>query len=309
MKWRTEVKIEEKKGFVKYDHKILSLGSCFADEIGERMKNAGFDIIVNPFGVIFNPVSILQLVQNSLDDNSREDFIVERNELWYHYGYHSKIYGESTKNLLNKVESLNERTRKRLMSADHLFLTLGTAWVWRLVEDDRVVANCHKMPAATFSKDRIGLKRLDEFSAPLFEKLFQLNPKLNITLTVSPVRHVKDGIHENNLSKSVLHLYCDYLMNKFENISYFPAFELVVDELRDYRFYKGDLIHPSEQAIDFVMDKFKSAYFDNNTLARYGLAEQLKKAEAHKPMNPSKEDAAKHNEHINSLKSKLDKIT
>ena len=305
MKWRTEVNIEPNYGFLTYDHSILSIGSCFADEIGHKLKRSGFDIDVNPFGVIFNPVSLLQLIQDALDENPREQFIVERAGKWYHYGYHSEVFGESSQDLLEKVQKINHSTKLRIASADHLFLTFGTTWVYRLLQNELIVANCHKMPAELFHKERIGLKRLDEFSMGLFTRLFELNPKLKVTLTVSPVRHSKDGLHENNLSKSVLHLYCDFLQRNFENINYFPAYELVVDELRDYRFYKEDLVHPNEQALEYVFNKFGEAYFDPRTSKKYELYEKLRKAESHEHMNASKEEKEKHEEFINDLKAKL----
>jgi hypothetical protein len=309
MKWRTEVKLDKNPGYLKYADKILSIGSCFSDEIGRKLSDAGFDITVNPFGVIFNPVSILQLVQNALDGNIREEMIFERDMKWFHFGYHSKINGANKDDLIQAINSSQFAAQKKLLEGQHLFITLGSAWVYRLNEYNAVVANCHKMPAALFTKELVNLQKLRVFSDELFKKLFEQNPNIKVTVTVSPVRHSKDGLHENNLSKSVLHLYAKHLTEQFDNINYFPAYELVVDELRDYRFFKEDLVHPNNQAVDFVFDKFKETSFDNSTLQRFELTEKLRKAQLHHFMNGTIEEVAKHEQHIKQLKEQLEKMT
>lgn len=305
MKWRTEVKVPDNKGFLRYEHVSLSIGSCFSEEIGKRLKESGFDISVNPFGVIFNPVSIMQLIQNALDGETRENLLLERDMKFFHYGYHSSLFGFTREEILDKIETTHFTVQKRLLEGDRLFLTFGSAWVYRLVEQGVVVANCHKMPSQLFTKELIDLNKLREFSERLFSKLFELNPKLEIVLTVSPVRHSRDGLHENNLSKSVLHLFCKQLTESFDQINYFPSYELVVDELRDYRFYKEDLVHPTQQAIEFVFENFRKSNFDEPTEQKFLLHEQLRKAENHLFLNATIEEVRKHEEYIAELKQKL----
>ena len=308
MKWRTEVDIKEDKGYLKYEHSLISMGSCFSDEIGVKLKNNGFDIKVNPAGILFNPVSIMQLIQNSLDEKIREDMILERDGIFYHYGLHSSVSGTSKTDLLKQIEFLQFKIKKRLSEADHLFLTFGTAFLWRLQNDNSAVANCHKMPANLFKKELVDHVRLEDFSVQLFQRLKELNPKLKILLTVSPVRHSREGLHENNLSKSTLLLFANKLANTFDNIQYFPAYELVMDELRDYRFFKEDLVHPNEQAVDYVFEKFRSAFFDQKTIEQFELHDKIRKAEAHDHMNASEESIQKHESYISDLKEKLQKL-
>ncbi|MCB9222863.1 MAG: GSCFA domain-containing protein [Crocinitomicaceae bacterium] len=308
MKWRTEVKVSENPGYISYKDSILSIGSCFSDEIGRKLSDGGFNISVNPFGVIFNPVSILQLVQNALEGNLREELIFERDMKWFHFGYHSKINGVSKEDLISNINSAQYAAQRKLLEGDHLFITLGSAWVYRLQQQNAVVANCHKMPSPLFVKELIELEKLKVFSDELFKKLFEQNPKIKVLVTVSPVRHSKDGLHENNLSKAVLHLYAKYLTDQFTNIHYFPAYELVVDELRDYRFFKEDLVHPSQQAVDFVFDKFKYSHFNEGTLKRFELMERLKRAQLHHFMNATIEEVTKHEQHIQQLKEQLEKM-
>ena len=304
MNWRTETKIEPNKGFLKYEHSSTAIGSCFADEIGERLKSGGFDISVNPFGVIFNPVSILQLIQNALDGNVREDLIFSRDMKFFHYGYHSSVFGSSEEDLTKNIEGIQYNVQRRLVQGNKLFLTFGSAWAYRLI-DNAIVANCHKMPANLFTKELIDLEKLERLSEQLFTRLFEENPNLEVMITVSPVRHVKDGLYENNLSKSVLHLFSQYLTNKFTQISYFPAYELVVDDLRDYRYYKEDLIHPNKQAIDYVFDRFRDSQFDQQTEEKFMLHEKIRKAEVHHFLNATLEEIKKHEDYIVGLKDQL----
>ncbi|UKN01820.1 GSCFA domain-containing protein [Paracrocinitomix mangrovi] len=308
MKWRTEVQVENNNGYIRYNHSMVAIGSCFADEIGGKLKDGGMDISVNPFGVIFNPVSIMQLIQNTLDGNLLDSLILERDMKFFHYGFHSKVYGTDKNDLTKNIESIQYNIQRRLLEGDRLFLTFGTAWVYRLIEQNTIVANCHKMPANLFNKELIDLDKLKERSVLLFERIFEENPKLKVMITVSPVRHVKDGLHENNISKGLLHLLCAHLVNHFKQVTYFPAFEMLVDDLRDYRFYKEDLIHPNNQAVNYVFDHFKQSQFDDETMAKFSLHEKLKKAKDHHFINASIEEVRKHEDYINNLEAKLTEL-
>src|SRR5690606_15008102 len=166
---------------------------------------------------------------------------------YFHYGYHSRVNGADRVELIKNIEAIQYTAQRRLLQGDHLFITFGTAWVYRLIEQSSVVANCHKMPAQLFSKELIDLGKLITLSTQLFSRLFDENPKLRVLVSVSPVRHSKDGLHENNISKGILHLLAKHLTDSFERVVYFPAYELVVDDLRDYRFFKEDLVHPNKQ--------------------------------------------------------------
>lgn len=265
MKFRTEVDIKPKPDSVSYKTEILSMGSCFADEIGQRLHDLGFSINVNPAGIIFNPVSIADFFKYTPGEKLNDELIVEREGMFYHHGFHSKVSAPTEARLKRQIEEILNLVNSKLLNGNLLLITYGTAWVYRHVKSNQLVANCHKVPQKEFSKELLSLEDLKEMYADLFEKLTKVNSSLKIMLTVSPVRHIKDGVHENNLSKSVLFLLTDFLVKKFDQVNYFPAYELIVDDLRDYRFYKEDLIHPTKQAVDYVFEKFGDTYFSEKT--------------------------------------------
>ncbi len=285
MKFRTEVSIKPENDSISYKTEIISLGSCFADEIGERLRDLGFLIDVNPAGIIFNPVSIADLFQNSLSMNLNEELILERDNLFYHYCFHSKICGSTKADLKKEIEEIQKRVKSKLLNANLLLITLGTAWAYRHVQTNKLVANCHKIPQKEFTKELLDLEDLKKLYGDLFKQLSDVNSSLKIMLTVSPVRHVKDGVHENNLSKSVLLLLTDYLVKTFDHVNYFPAYELIVDDLRDYRFYKEDLIHPSKQAVDYVFDKFSETHFSEKTKQGMTIQKAMLNLKAHRSLH------------------------
>ena len=264
---------------------------------------------MNPFGVIFNPSSIFQLLLDVEEFQLREEYILKRNAKYFHYNYHSVIFGHSQEELVDNIKRTQSLVRDKLLNSKHLFLTFGTAWVWKLLQSNSVVANCHKMPSDLFKKELSDLRELQVFGEKFVSKLLNLNSNLQILLTVSPVRHSREGLHGNNISKSVLHMLCHQLCGKFDSVVYFPSYELVVDELRDYRFYKEDLVHPNKQAIDFVFSKFRASFFDDNTSKMYALHEQLRKATTHRFMNATPEEIDKHQKHIQTLKTKLGNLS
>lgn len=285
MKFRTELVPEKSHDFISFQSRILSVGSCFADEIGNRLNQLKFDISVNPAGIIFNPVSIADLFQNSLLGHLDDELIVERDGLFYHYGFHSKVCGSTKAELEKRVGDIQNQVKLKLLDANLLLITFGTSWVYRHVKTDQLIANCHKIPQKEFTKELLNLDDLKKRYAGLLNQLTASNPSLKVMVTVSPVRHVKDGIHENNLSKSVLLLLADYLVRNFKQLTYFPAYELVVDDLRDYRFYKEDLIHPTEQAINYVFDKFSEAYFSEKTKQGVRLQKEMLNLKAHRSLH------------------------
>jgi hypothetical protein len=291
MKFRTEVNIKPQPDSISYKTEILSIGSCFADEIGLRLKDLNFPIDVNPAGIIFNPVSIADFFKNAIIENQNDELILERDSLFYHYGFHSKVYGTTKSELKNEIEAISRRVKSKLLNGNVLLITFGTAWVYRHIQSNQIVANCHKIPQKEFTKELLSLDDLKRLYSDVFKQLVDKNPSLKIMLTVSPVRHVKDGVHENNLSKSVLLLLTDYLVKEFEQVNYFPAYELIVDDLRDYRFYKEDLIHPTKQAVDYVFDKFSETHFSEKTKQGVTLQKAMLNLKAHRSLHFS-DDAA-----------------
>ncbi|MCC7454224.1 MAG: GSCFA domain-containing protein [Crocinitomix sp.] len=292
MKFRTEIEVHHQKGFFKHNDQILSIGSCFANNVAIELEKDGFIIDQNPMGILFNPISIMKNIRNSFLQNLNESLIVKRDDYFYHFDYPSQFYAESPELLCEKIKRIQENTTAQLKKSNRLILTLGTAWVYNWLKKDEIVANCHKIPAHEFKKELLDLNYLIKSYIQFFEELRAINPNLEIILTVSPVRHIKNGLHENNLSKSILLLLADHLVKQFDFVHYFPAYEIVLDDLRDYRFFGPDLIHPSPQAINYVYEKFAATYFDQTTQAIVYVQRKINSLQAHRPLgsNPKNEE-------------------
>ncbi|NOQ72065.1 MAG: GSCFA domain protein [Crocinitomix sp.] len=287
MKFRTAVKIDANKGFINHQHKMMSIGSCFASNIGAYLNVRQFNIEQVQFGIQFNPVSIERNIRDAISGTVDEKLVVARDEHFYHYNYSANHFAKTQAILTNLLRNVQIDFTQGLESCDRLFLTFGTAWVYRLVEQNEIVSNCHKIPQNQFKKELLDLEELKHLYVRLFEDLNSKKPELQIVLTVSPVRHVKNGLHENNLSKSILLLLSDFLVQKFDFVHYFPAYEIVMDDLRDYRFFNSDLIHPNTQAVDYIFERFQETYFNKVTAEISVLAKKLIQLKSHRPSAPS----------------------
>ncbi|MFT6053718.1 MAG: lysophospholipase L1-like esterase [Roseivirga sp.] len=245
---------------------LVSLGSCFAENMGKRLSQHKFKTIKNPFGTIFNPLSIFELLelahqQGTLPTPSFQ----ERNGLFFNYKVHSKLNGGSQGEIESNIYQQRNKLKKSLNRANHVILTFGTAWVYEEKKSKMLVANCHKVPPTQFNKRLLSVEEIIASFMSTKELLQGTNPGLKFILTVSPVRHLKETHELNAVSKSILRLACHHLSSFAENIEYFPAYELMMDDLRDYRFYKKDMLHPNEQAQDYIWEKFRATYFDKKT--------------------------------------------
>lgn len=287
--FRTKVELPTFTFNVHHQHAILSIGSCFSENIGQRLQMCAFDAITNPMGVVYNPVSVANTLENLM---AKERFdVADLTQFGNLHGSfaHSTLYShtvahESLK-LINK-DFLQAKTQ--LSDADLLFITFGTSWVFELIESGQVVANCHKLSAKNFRRRRLQVFEIVEIYQSLFAKLFIANPKLKIVFTVSPVRHWKDGPTENNISKAILLMAIQEIQKLFShNVFYFPSYEIVVDELRDYRFYAADMLHPAPIAIDYIWQQFGECFFDNQTKALNREIEALRKSVLHRPLHPN----------------------
>ncbi|MDI1322787.1 MAG: GSCFA domain-containing protein [Algoriphagus sp.] len=306
MQWSTEISIPKSPFPISHSSKILSMGSCFAQTMGKKMEDSKLDALVNPFGTIFHPIAIADLLEAAISGNHKEEnLILERGGLYFHYSAHSDLVGNSKEELLEKLNTRIELAGGYLKTGTHLILTFGTAWVYELKETQTLVANCHKQPSELFKKRLLSLEEMKVNMGNLFSKLSDLNPSLNIVLTVSPVRHIKDGIQENQLSKSLLRVLSADLENEFENVSYFPAYEIMMDELRDYRFYKSDLIHPSEQAEIHIWQKWKDAFFTPLTQKKVNQISKINLALNHRPLSPKSEG---YHKFLQNLLQKLEQL-
>ena len=263
------------------EHSLL-LGSCFTENIGDKLSDYKFKVITNPFGIIYNPISLANVLDKIVNNfKYSENDLEESNEKRYSFDHHGSFSSFNKNACLDNINKEIKSAHDKLNETKTIVITFGTAWVYELVESNRIVANCHKLPSKNFNKR---LLFVDEVLQS-FSKIVSLLKNINFIFTVSPVRHISDGLYENNISKSVLHLAIHQLTNQYANCHYFGAYEMVVDELRDYRFYKEDMIHPSSQAVDYVWEKFSETYFTDETKTLNLKIEKIKSAINHRPFN------------------------
>lgn len=261
--FRTELTIAPQERQLARTARVLTVGSCFADSIGSRLRLNKVNALVNPFGTVFQPLALAQLLRAAAgEEQDWQQHVVEARGRWQSYDFHSTIGAESPVELLQTIQETVRRVGDFVRTADVVVLTLGTAWAYRLRETGELVSNLHKLPAGLFEKELLTADEIVNGLAEVHALLRRVNPNIRIVLTVSPVRHVKDTLPLNAVSKSVLRVACHYLSELLPGVSYFPAYELLTDELRDYRFYAADMLHPSEVAEDYIWDKFARAYFD-----------------------------------------------
>ncbi|HAA13284.1 MAG TPA: GSCFA family protein [Cytophagales bacterium] len=270
---------------------LLTLGSCFADTMGQRLQDYKFRASVNPFGVIFNPVSVSQLLTQVVSEQlPREAHYLQSEGLWRHFDLHSDFAHPDLVELEKAIQTTWEQTHDFLQNAQWLLITLGTATVYTYQNTQAVVANCHKVPAAEFSKGRLATSTITQSLSEAFRQLWTLNPKLQVVLTVSPVRHLKDTLPVNSVSKATLRVAAQELAEQFpKQVHYFPAYELVMDDLRDYRFYAEDMLHLTSVAQDYVWEKFTQVYLDDKALAFLPQWASLQRALQHRSRNPAGE--------------------
>ena len=269
MKFRTELSIRPSDFKISHDCKIAIQGSCFAENIASKFLNAGFTIDLNPFGISYNPSSLSNNLKRLIENKSfRTDELIKEKDIYHSFSHHSRFSGTDPEKVISGINSGMELSSDFLKTADLLIITFGTAYVYRLQSTDAVVSNCHKIPAKFFTYKRLTIDEILKDWIDLIERLKKFNPSLQILFTVSPIRHLKDGIHENQLSKSILLLSVDELLKKYSHCYYFPSYELLLDDLRDYRFYNEDMLHPSSQAIDYIWGKFSEAWFDEKTMMK-----------------------------------------
>jgi hypothetical protein len=305
MKWSIDFPIPSYPFPISHQSKILSLGSCFAQTIGQKMIDAKFDCMVNPFGTIFNPRSLEILMEAALfNDQFEESLICERDGLFFHYYAHSELVANTKEKLIEGLTIQRDQTRAYLEQGTHLILTLGTAWVYEL-EEFGTVANCHKQPSGLFSKRLLTIEEMESRLWNLFDNFSRAYPDLKIILTVSPVRHIKDGVAENQLSKSQLRVLCANLERRFSSVSYFPAYEIMMDELRDYRFYKSDLIHPTAEAEEYIWQKWQSSHFSAETQTKTEEIRKINLELEHQPLNPN---SPAHLKFLENLLQKLERL-
>jgi len=301
--FRTELKRNPSGFHIGLDSSLLSMGSCFANEMGQKFQKYKFDISTNPGGVLFNPMSIFRLMAMALNEVPLPGWsFAEREGMQVNYLLHSDMRHHDLALLQDETTQLFQNLKRRLESSAVIILTFGTAFVHQLRSNGEIVANCHKIPQAQFEKRLLSPEEVVGQFGQLIKLLNKVNPQTRFLLTVSPVRHLKEGIPENNLSKSILRLACHQLEQAYDSVYYFPSYELMMDDLRDYRFYKSDLIHPNEQALDYIWNHFADQYLDEPARAFISEWKKILSALSHSPFN---EGSAAHHKFLVSTLQKV----
>ncbi len=301
LKITTEVSLIPSDWKIDHQTPVLTVGSCFAEVLGGQLLKNKFPVLSNPFGTMFNPYSIAKLLTMALENTQPNEELYTQNAdgIWRHYDFHSAFWGNSKEELAQSLEKALSRVQEFLDNAEVLVVTFGTAYVYRYRKNLSLVANCHKTPQSEFVKELLGYEQLQNAWGDLIRTL---KTSRKIILTVSPVRHTRDTLPLNQVSKSVLHLLCHRLSEQYKNVSYFPGYEIMMDELRDYRFYKDDLIHPSELAEKIIFQKFSNAYLSEDSRESINEWRAVQKMLAHRPFQAPTPSYQKH------LEASLEKL-
>lgn len=289
--WQTIVDIEKPDFALDYHSRLMLIGSCFAENIGNRFIENRFDVDVNPCGIVYNPESVAQVLRLLMEGRlMTEEDLLYNNGKWVSLYHHGKFSAADKEECLNRMNKRLQQGAARLRKADVLMITFGTSWVYRYVVSGRIVANCHRFPEHDFERIRLSVSEITEIYDQLLGQLKQLNPALKILFTVSPIRHWKDGAHGNQLSKSVLLLAIDELRRRWKQAYYFPSYEIVLDELRDYRFYAEDMLHISEAAVHYIWMRFKDTFLTTEAMKVMKQVEKINKGLNHRPFNAEGEE-------------------
>ncbi|TRX61712.1 GSCFA domain-containing protein [Fulvivirga sp. M361] len=296
--FRTEINPAAAQKKINFSSSILTIGSCFSDAMGYRFRQNKFSVLVNPFGTAYNPISIIRLLEYALNKQTPpESGFVNTQGLWAHYDFHSQFSSPDKEELKSRILTALAQVHEFLKCADYLLITLGTAMVYEHETLNAIVSNCHKVPAREFSKSLLEEAKIIDAFKRLQEKLHAFNPSIKLILTVSPVRHLKETLELNMVSKSILRTACYKFIMQHENANYFPSYEIMIDDLRDYRFYKPDMLHPSDVAEDYIWSKFTAAYLDEETLQLIQKWSVVQKALNHRPFNIASEGHQKFIQH------------
>ncbi|MGB0805794.1 MAG: GSCFA domain-containing protein [Salibacteraceae bacterium] len=303
MKFRTEIPTPQFDKKITYDSSMLLMGSCFSSNIHDHLTRLKFNSISNPFGIVYNPLALSKQI-NILCSNKEYSFdeLQMENERWFSFDHHSDFSNTDKNECLGQINSNLTAARQRIKTANYLFITLGTSWVYRLKDSNEIVSNCHKLPAKKFLKELIPVETMETELLSAISNLKSINPNLSIVFSISPIRHLSDGFFENQVSKGRLFDTIYRITKEDYQLSYFPAYELVLDDLRDYRFYKSDLVHPSIEAVEYIWDKFKESFLSLDAVKKVSEVEKLINASNHRPFNPSSEA------HQKFIKSTIEKM-
>lgn len=323
MQFTTKIPVQKSSFPIDYDSKIMLLGSCFAENIGKKFSYFKYQATTNPFGIIFNAVSLEKLIRRVVENKKfTENDIFFHNELWHCYEVHSELSNPDKDLFLSHLNSILESTHSHIAALTHCIITLGTSWVYSNIETHEIVANCHKVPQKQFTKELLSIEQTEKSLENIILLIHSVNPNCHFIFTVSPVRHIKDGFIENTLSKAHLIAAIHSILNKKfstslevtnQNRNYFPSYEIMMDELRDYRFYAEDMLHPNQTAIDYIWLRFYEHYISESAAKLMEEVDAIQKGLAHRPFNPNTESHQKFlaqlNLKIETIKKKLPHVS
>lgn len=323
MQFTTKIPVQKSSFPIDYDSKIMLLGSCFAENIGKKFSYFKYQATTNPFGIIFNAVSLEKLIRRVVENKKfTENDIFFHNELWHCYEVHSELSNPDKDLFLSHLNSILESTHRHIAALTHCIITLGTSWVYSNIETHEIVANCHKVPQKQFTKELLSIEQTEKSLENIILLIHSVNPNCHFIFTVSPVRHIKDGFIENTLSKAHLIAAIHSILNKKfstslevtnQNRNYFPSYEIIMDELRDYRFYAEDMLHPNQTAIDYIWLRFYEHYISESAAKLMEEVDAIQKGLAHRPFNPNTESHQKFlaqlNLKIETIKKKLPHVS
>jgi hypothetical protein len=306
MQFSTQIPISKSDNPIGYTSRVVSLGSCFAVNIGQKLDYFKFRNTTNPFGILFHPLALEKFIGFAVNGKSfTEADIFYHNERWHCFDAHSDLSHPDKETLLTSLNAACALAAAKIQAATHLIITLGTAWVYREIETGNLVANCHKVPQKQFTKELLSAEAIQQSLRSITAMLTKANPAVSVIFTVSPVRHIKDGFTQNQWSKANLISALQQLLSITPLGAgglYFPSYEIMMDELRDYRFYAEDMIHPSQVAIDYIWERFTEAFIAPEAQDTMKLADSIQKGLTHRPFNPG---AAQHTDFLSKLHDKI----
>ena len=308
MKFHLDFEIKKLQPPIRHVNELFLVGSCFTENIGEKLRRYKFRVTENPNGILFNPVSVAEALTSYIEKTVyTPDDLFQLNEAWHSWKHHSRFSGLQPEEAVQKINNAIANAHERLKMADYILITLGSAWIYTLTDKapqarpGSVAANNHKAPSDWFHRRLMTPEDVLRVLDNVIHRLFFFNPSIRILFTISPVRHLREGMVENNRSKAVLIQTVHHLVDKFDRLYYFPAYELVIDDLRDYRFYAEDLVHPNYHATQYVWEKFAGACIEEEARALLEEIHSINLAFQHKPFNPG---SGQHRKFLQSYLSK-----
>ena len=303
MNYKTTISLNAYLQKISHKDHILLLGSCFSENIGKKLSKSKFKAKYNTIGIQYNPITLSKLISQSLGNTTiQEEDIIRSGNMFYHFDFHSKIFGPTAQELINNLEKIQSTLKSQIEKSNFLFITLGSSIVHSLKVNSMVVGNCHKLPATDFEKSTLSVATVKNALENIIKNVRSANPTMQIIFSVSPIRHTKEGLVENSISKARLLAAISELTNEENGIGYFPSYEIMIDDLRDYRYYKSDLIHPSKIAIDYIWQIFSNSYFDENTNTLLKKIRRIRASLNHKAFHPNSSD---HQKFLKELLSRM----